>query len=104
MVLVDITLNEKVIKKIVVKGHSNFATKGKDIVCAGISTVVIGGFNNLKRIEDYVYQVEEGLALVDTQDIVDSKDQIVLETIMTQLKTIEMAYPKSIKINILKGK
>ena len=34
-----------VISELEVKGHSNFAPKGSDIVCAGVSAIVVGGIN-----------------------------------------------------------
>ena len=45
MINVKIKYINDVISELEVKGHSNFAPKGSDIVCAGVSAIVVGGIN-----------------------------------------------------------
>ena len=47
MIKVNIEKNNAKITSLKVSGHSNYDEKGKDIVCAGVSAVVVGGINSL---------------------------------------------------------
>lgn len=86
------------IKEIEVSGHANYAEEGKDIVCSSVSACVIGGLNALKSVNKYLVDIEKGNIKFDTLNYVDNYDQVVLETIITQLYTIAENYPKYVKI------
>ena len=47
MIKVVIEKNNSKIISFEVSGHSNYDEKGKDIVCAGVSAIVVGGINAL---------------------------------------------------------
>ena len=80
-----------------VRGHANSDEYGKDLVCAGVSSILIGGFNALVKSEIDEVTLEEGYAKVMIKE--DSNiSKIVLNVIETQLLTIEESYPKNIKI------
>ena len=84
------------IKSITVSGHALFADHGSDLVCAGISSVVIGGANALDEAG--------GVATVDgTNHVITLKStsihtDIILKTIWIQLQTIAQRYPKNIQL------
>lgn len=81
-----------------IKGHAGFDEIGKDLVCAGVSSIVTGGFNALIKDEIEEIILDEGYAkVVLKKDAIDSK--IVLKTILIQLQTIEESYPKNIKLS-----
>ena len=90
----------KKITSIEVKGHSNSAPYGKDLVCAAVSAILTGGFNALKD-KEYDFKLDEGHAYVKALDIPSDYDAVVLKTIETQLKTIEEAEPKFVRIENL---
>ena len=99
MIKVVIEKNNSKIVSLEVSGHSNYDEKGKDIVCAGVSAIVVGGINalvneNKKAIE---YECKEGYAKVLVKNI-DSNIEMILDVISTQLYTVEESYPKFIKI------
>jgi len=99
MIKVVIEKNNSKIVSFEVSGHSNYDEKGKDIVCAGVSAIVVGGINalvneNKKAIE---YECKEGYAKVLVKNI-DSNIEMILDVISTQLYTVEESYPKFIKI------
>ena len=99
MIKVVIEKNNSKIVSFEVSGHSNYDEKGKDIVCAGVSAIVVGGINalvneNKKAIE---YECKEGYAKVLVKNI-DSNIEMILDLISTQLYTVEESYPKFIKI------
>ena len=43
-----------------VKGHANSAPHGQDLVCAGVSAILIGGLNNLDNVKSFDIKIEEG--------------------------------------------
>ena len=99
MIKVVIEKNNSKIVSFEVSGHSNYDEKGRDIVCAGVSAIVVGGINalvneNKKAIE---YECKEGYAKVLVKNI-DSNIEMILDVITTQLYTVEESYPKFIKI------
>ena len=81
-----------------VKGHANSAPHGEDLVCAEVSAVVTGGFNNLKNYKDYELKLDEGYALFKADAPLDAHDETVIETIVCGLNTICEANPKFIEI------
>lgn len=83
-------------------GHANSGPYGKDLVCAGVSSIITGGLNNIQDQQTFEITLFEGYSKVKpwfSNDKINRHDQIVLETIVTQLKTIEQAHPKNIKVN-----
>ena len=81
-----------------IKGHANSAPHGEDLVCAEVSAVVTGGFNNLKNYKDYELKLDEGYALFKTNSQLDAHDETVIETIICGLNTILEANPRFITI------
>ena len=100
MIKVNIEKNDTKIVSLEVSGHSNYDEKGKDIVCAGVSAIIVGGINALlnenKAIIDY--KCKEGYAYIFVKDIDNDNINKILDVITTQLYTIEESYPKFIKI------
>lgn len=83
-----------------VAGHANFDQIGQDIVCAGISAIVFGSLNALDNL---VNQEEIKITQADGKiDIIvlkpTSNNQIILKTMLWQLKTISLQYSKNITI------
>ena len=101
MIKVLIASEEKKITSIEVKGHSGSGPYGHDLVCAAVSAVVVGGANNLENKKGFSYQFDEGDAFIKAIQPVSSHDEIVLETIITSLRTIENSYGKFIQIKNL---
>ena len=81
-----------------VKGHAGSAPYGKDLVCAAVSALLTGGFNNLKNYKDYELKLDEGYALFKADSQLDAHDEVVIETIICGLKSIHESYPKFIEI------
>ena len=51
--------------KIVVDGHSGYGTEGEDIVCAGISALVINFVNSVEEFTDDKYNLKTDDGLID---------------------------------------
>ncbi len=82
-----------------VKGHAQSAEAGKDLVCAAVSAVVTGAFNAIKEVKDFKFVLEEGNAELISLKTISAHDEIVIETLITQLRTIAESSPKFVKIN-----
>lgn len=98
MISVNVTFIGKDVKSLTVSGHANYDQYGKDIVCAGVSAVVTGGINALESEIESIKIINEdnklGVEVINSNE----KIQIILNTILIQLKTIEKSYKKYIKI------
>ena len=100
MIKVNIEKNNTRIVSLEISGHSNYDEKGKDIVCAGVSAIVVGGLNALLNENKKLinYECKEGYAYILVKDIDNDNINMILDVITTQLYTIEESYPKFIKI------
>ena len=101
MIKVLIKSEEKKFKSLEIKGHANSAPHGEDLVCAEVSAVITGGLNNLKNPKDFNLVLDEGYSYVEALNSISSHDEIVIETIITGLKTIEECHIKFIQIKNL---
>ena len=81
-----------------VTGHANSADYGKDLVCAEVSAVVTGGFNALEDIKKFNYELDEGIAYLEAKETISTHDEVVIQTIISGLRTIAEANEKFIKI------
>lgn len=87
------------LKRFTVKGHAESGPYGQDLVCAAISAIVIGGLN--AYIDDqsmYEAKVEEGNVSLVCKAKQSKHDQIVTETIISQIKDVADTYPKFVTL------
>ena len=69
-----------------------------DMVCSAVSCSSVGALNALENPKGFKIVIEDGyLELRNICDIT-KHDQIVIETLIIQLKSIEESYPKYIKV------
>ena len=94
--------SEKHITGFTMDGHADFDVHGKDLVCAGASAVVFGSVNALFALTDCEPAIdmadEGGYLSVKLEDTSDDRVQLILETMIVSLKTIENEYNEFIKI------
>ena len=81
-----------------ITGHAHSAEYPRDLVCAAASAIVVGGFNNLKNHQNYKLKVDEGHAIFQSEGPLDAHDEVVIETIICGLKTLQETDPKFIEI------
>lgn len=89
-------------------GHADFAKKGSDIVCAGASAVSFGIVNAIMSLTDVSLEIEQGedggyLRCVVPENIsaeAQEKVELLLQTMLISLQTIERDYGKYIKITL----
>lgn len=101
MIKIEINKTNNRYTSLIVSGHSNYDEHGKDIVCAGVSAIVTGGLNALavENKNKFTCCVKEGYVNINILDSKDDNIQLIMDVIVTQLRTIEESYKKYIKIN-----
>jgi uncharacterized protein YsxB (DUF464 family) len=98
MIHVTVLTKNDTIHMLKVTGHATSAPYGKDLVCAGVSAVVTGGFNAL-AMQHCRIKNKDGLAEVQI-DQFDMHNQHVLAVILVQLQTMVEAFPEFVSIKI----
>ena len=81
-----------------VTGHANSAPYGQDLICAAVSAVLTGGFNNLVNVNNYEIKLDEGHAYFKSSAPLDAHDEAVIETIICGLNTIQESNPKFVEV------
>ncbi|NDI34023.1 ribosomal-processing cysteine protease Prp [Chengkuizengella sediminis] len=96
--------HEKKIVRYLVDGHAEFAEAGKDIVCAGVSTLTIGTVNAIESLLNIELPAEmhNGLLDVEIPKIekreISDQTQLLLESMVVMLKSIQESYEDYLKI------
>ena len=99
MVRVCVVSKNKAIKKITVNGHAGSARKGEDLVCAGVSSIVFGTLNALDKLASKSVDLQVSQQIViEVLNLLDEKCQLILQTMLIQLATIEEQYSSYIEI------
>ena len=98
MINIIIYQEENIIKKVSIKGHSQYAPKGEDIVCAGVSAIGIGTVNAIYEIKKLKpkFQSKDGFLELEFND--EHDEQVIAQTMLVQLKSIEESYKEYVKI------
>ncbi len=102
MINVYIQQNNEQIIAIKVSGHADSAEYGKDLVCAGVTTVCVGIANALAEngfLKNKLGTIglNKGICNIQVKQY-NEKIQIVLEIFVTILRTVEESQPQYIKI------
>ena len=86
-------------------GHAGYGTAGKDIVCSAVSALTqtcLIGLTQVANIQAGVSISEtDGIACILEADMPEEqaqKAQLLLETLEAGLRSIDEAYPKTLKI------
>jgi len=87
------------ILRLTVSGHAEYDVRGKDLVCAAVSSITIGGCNALVELAEGTTSeiIEEGFVDISVTSLHPTQ-QMILKTLLYQLQTIEHSYKKYIKI------
>lgn len=77
-------------------GHAGFARAGEDIVCAGVSALVINTLNAMETLTDEVFDAEtdaeSGLIDVNFQQPIGHDGELLLDTMVLGLRDIQNQY------------
>ena len=99
MINIRITYAANKIDGLEIKGHANSAEYGKDLVCAAVSAIGVGGLNALASLKDKNIELKmsDGHILIRNTSSNDEA-QIVLNTIIIQLNTVKEIEKDYLKI------
>lgn len=98
MIKVNYHKEDGYVKNLTILGHADFSKSDDlDLVCACISSIVIGGLNAIKDEKNYIMSVNSGNVRVEVKETNDH-DNDVIETIIMQIKTLETKYSKNINV------
>ena len=98
MIKVNVLIKDNLIKEIRIKGHADYETYGKDIVCASVSTLATTTINDILAIDDKAikFDAKEGNITIINNDS-ELADKL-LNVLLNSLKELASDYPKNIKI------
>jgi len=105
MIRVIVTRNtSRAVTAFTVQGHAGFDVSGRDIVCAGVSAVTVGAVNAVEALlsVELPSDMKDGWldVRIPTQlpADVDIKVQLILESMIVMLQTIQDSYGKYMTI------
>jgi uncharacterized protein len=88
-----------------VKGHALFDVKGRDIVCASVSTLTLTSLYSISFHCGDVMEIKEGSgelrAVIDRRELSEetrSDFTVIVQTLIIGLKEIEKNYPEKLKV------
>ena len=81
-----------------IKGHAEFGDNGKDLVCAGASSIMFGLMNALDELNKKIVIEELDNEINIVNDSKNSKADDYIELAIYQLKTLEESYKRFIKV------
>lgn len=99
MIKIKVSYDNNYINKIVITGHANYDVYGKDIVCASVSASVITTINGIIALDDSILDVCNNLDKMTINVLeYENTSQVLLKSMLSNLKTLVIEYPKNIKI------
>ena len=98
MIKITATRNNGKIISLTVKGHADSAPYGKDLVCAAVSSILVGGCNALKEPNCFAIKLDEGDASINELSHANEHDYEVLEVMLVQFKSVEETSKKFLKV------
>jgi uncharacterized protein len=102
--------DDRTIHAFQVKGHAGYAASGQDIVCAGVSAVTVGTVNAIEALlaVELPSEMKDGwLSSRIPSDLpgdVHQQVQLLLESMVVMLQSIQDSYGKHIKLQTQYGK
>lgn len=98
MIRIDVKRQGKMILAMEIKNHAGYAEKGKDLVCAGVSCIVIGALNAIDQNHEICgLEMKEADVSIRVNKLTDHDTQVKLEMLRIQLITMQEAYPHYIQ-------
>ena len=99
MIRITLTQKENELEQIQIQGHAMYDDYGKDIVCAGVSSILTTTVNAILKFS------KEAITIEDQKDefilTINQKDKItkkLIENMVELFYELEASYPKNITI------
>ena len=89
---------DKLIKKIIIKGHANYDEYGKDIVCAAVSSIATTTINDILALDENAinYESTDGNMIITNND--NELANTLLQVMINSFEELAKDYPKNINI------
>lgn len=99
MIKVNIFYKNNKINEINVSGHANYALKGNDIVCAGVSSICYACINSFDKIDEKCIKIDDGYLDINLDKVeINDHDSTIIEVMINGLKMISEQYHSKVKI------
>ena len=99
MIKIKVEHDNDFISKIVITGHANYDDYGKDIVCASVSASILTTINGIIALDNSILEVNNVLDKMTIKVLKNEKiSQVLLNSMLSNLKSLVVEYPKNIKI------
>ena len=98
MIHITIFQNHETITEFTCIGHAGYADVGKDIVCAGVSVLVINCINSIEQLTDTRFQLttddegDSGLIHVTFDNELSKEAKILIDSMILGLQGIQKDY------------
>ena len=86
-----------------VKGHADFAERGKDIVCAAVSALFQTFLLTMDKIkaetkDKYIYDIKAGESVIMFHERKSQEAQLLILSFRTGIEAIAESYPDNVRI------
>lgn len=99
MILVSVVKEKSSIKSLTITGHAFRGDPGYDLVCAAVSSMATGALNGLDQLSSgCTLYLDESPKIEIVCQSVNKVNQLLLEFLLVQLKTVEEVEKEAIKI------
>lgn len=98
MIKVNVKSKDNKVYELVIKGHAGYDVRGKDIVCAAVSSMAITTINNIIALDDSIdYEENSGLLIIRVKRDTEVNNKL-LNNLIRMLTELKGQYPKNIEI------
>ena len=109
--MIDIKIlfnNDKIIKKLEVKGHSKFDRPGKDIVCAAVSILIYSAYLSIKNLPDIKIEYKDDkeniyLSLIDYKKELEGEIRGITIFLVNGLKLLSENYKNNVNLDLIEN-
>lgn len=98
MILIKVEKEEEKIKQIILSGHAEYDKYGKDIVCAGVSSILTTTVNAILSFDETSIMIDEGKSFVLTVLKWDEITIKLLQNMLSLFLELQESYPKNIRV------
>ena len=96
--MIKVVYNED-FKNLKITGHAGYADKGKDIVCASASSIILSSINLAIEFNSNVKYTDDLNKIEIINNTNDENVQKVFSNMILSLEELERQYPDNIKIS-----
>ena len=109
MIEIKIEINDdKIIRELVLKGHSRYDEYGKDIVCAAVSILVYTAYLSLKKIPEIKVEYIDDkrsviLSLKNVLKEIEGEVRGITLFLVSGLKLLSEKYQENVNLNLIEN-